>query len=53
MIIELEHFCYEEGLMELGLFTMEKKRLRGDFTVAFQYLRGSHKQEGDQLFYTV
>ena len=53
MIIELEHFYYEEGLMELDLFTMEKKRLWGDFTVAFQYLRGSHKQEGDQLFYTV
>ena len=29
---------------------MEKRRLRGDLTAAFQYLKGAHKQEGERLF---
>ena len=45
----LQHFPCEDRLRELGLLSLEKGRLRGEISAAFQDLQGASKQEGRQL----
>jgi len=39
LIQGMEHLCYEARLRELGLFSLQKRRLWGQPVAAFQYLK--------------
>ena len=50
MIRGLVCLPYKDKLRELGLFSLEERRLRGYLIVAFQHLKGSYRKDGKGLF---
>lgn len=45
IITLLEHLCYEEKLGELRLFSLKKKRLRGNLINVYKHFENAEKTE--------
>ena len=53
MIKGLEHLSYKERLSDLGLFSLEKRRLRGDLIKVYKYIKCGSQRDTANLFSAV
>jgi len=49
-MLHARHLSYKDRLRKVGLFSLQKNRLWGRPSVAFQYLKGASKKDGSRLF---
>ncbi|KAK4822173.1 hypothetical protein QYF61_010721 [Mycteria americana] len=49
MVRGLKHLSYVDKLRELGLFSLEKRRLQEDLIEDFLYVKGAYKKDGEKL----
>lgn len=46
----LKHTACEERLRKPGLFSLVRRRLKGDLMAAYNYLEGSYKKDSARVF---